>query len=84
MKNLVFSHFIFHFHFYFNLFFIFLFLELRIRVKVTRLCCHTLVTSDDMVTGYKTHGRMISRLQKVDLVFSCFLIFIFIFPFLEL
>ena len=53
-------HFHFHFQFLFDLFFICLFLELRDRVKVMRSHCHTLVTSEDTITGHKTHERMIS------------------------
>ena len=38
---------------------LFIFLSiLRTRIRVTRSCCHTSVTSDDMVTSHKTYRRM--------------------------
>jgi len=61
LKAVDFIYFHFLFSFSFDLFFIFLFLELRVRVRVMISYCHTLVTSDDMVTvtvtGHMIHGR---------------------------
>ena len=45
----------FHFLFYFQ--FISLSI-LRTRIRVTRSCCHTLVTSGDMVTSHETHRKI--------------------------
>jgi len=37
----------------------FIFLSiLRTRIRITRLCCHTSVTSDDIVTSYEIYKKM--------------------------
>ena len=56
--DLVFPYFLSYFIFIFDLVFYFLFLELRVRVKVVRSCCHTSVTSDDIVTDHEIYRRM--------------------------
>jgi len=59
--DLVFSHFLSHFLFSSRFIFLYPIFRTRVRVKVIRSCCHTLVTSDDMVTVMVTSHEIYRR-----------------------
>ena len=44
--------------FSFSFLFLFSIFRTRVRVRVTRLCCYTLVTSDDMVISHMMYRRI--------------------------
>ena len=60
--DLTFSYSLSHFNFIFDFSFYFSIFRMRVRVRVMRSCCHTSVTSDDMVivmvTSHMIHERV--------------------------